>query len=84
MSWDDLKELREPIPLLLLYPIDRRSEPLASSSRRASLDASADVLGLGVVFPEARVRTPISYVSAPIDESLNENLEFAEEELGEL
>ena len=84
MSWDDLKELREPIPLLLLYPIDRRSEPLASFSRRASLDASADVLGLGVVFPEARVRTPISYVSAPIDESLNENLEFAEEELGEL
>jgi hypothetical protein len=53
-DWDDLKEARRlsigEIPLLLLYPINRQSEPAPKSSRVA-LDAAADVLGLGIVFP---------------------------------
>ena len=40
--------------LLVLYPIDRASENLTkSSSREDSMGASADILGLAIVFPRA-------------------------------
>ncbi len=41
--------------LLLLYPISRTSNPIRSGTRtREALDAVADVVGLGIVFPEAQ------------------------------
>ena len=47
--------------LLLLYPIDPRSTPDAQNERtRRPLDASADVIGMALVFPgnaESKVRT---------------------------
>lgn len=54
-SWAEFKEFRSAntghIPLLLLYPIHRISEPERKSTERTSLDAVRDVLGLGIVFP---------------------------------
>lgn len=66
----DLQGLRPPgIGLLVLYPIDRRSEPDEGNLRnREPLDAVADVLGLGIVFPDTEERTPVSYVSASLEE----------------
>lgn len=57
------------IGLLVLYPIDRRSKPDdANSARREPLDAVADVLGVGIVFPDTDDPTPVSYVSAALEE----------------
>lgn len=54
-NWEPLKVARNAIwpkqPLLLLYPIDRNSQPKAGSSTRAALDAVGDLIGLGIVFP---------------------------------
>jgi len=47
--------------LLLLYPINKDSTP--TSDKRVELDASADVLGLGLVFPKALIDEPVSYKS---------------------
>ena len=57
-GWDDLKATRAEIvgevPLLLLYPIDRNSEPQRKSNVRTSLDAAFDIMGFGIVFPGAK------------------------------
>lgn len=54
-GWEDLKAARldsiGQVPLLLLYPIDKVSEPERPSNVRVPLDAAHDVLGLGLVFP---------------------------------
>ena len=56
-DWARIKKWREDNlgarPLLLLYPIDRISAPVATrtNSMREALDAVHDVLGLGIVFP---------------------------------
>ncbi len=54
-SWEEIKAARRgsvgQIPLLLLYPIDRVSEPERASKVRVPLDAVRDVLGIGLVFP---------------------------------
>ncbi len=58
-SWDELKSLREveigQVPLLLLYPIDKVSEPdpprIGRPRVRQALNAAHDVLGIGIVFP---------------------------------
>ena len=54
-GWDDLKIARSEevgdAPLLLLYPVERASEPKRHSSVRVALDAAFDVLGYGIVFP---------------------------------
>lgn len=56
-DWASIKRYRQSIvgdkvPLLLLYAIDRNSSPSPSSQYRTKLDAAADVLGLGIVFPD--------------------------------
>ncbi|MDC7710060.1 Z1 domain-containing protein [Vogesella indigofera] len=55
LGWQDAKarraELVGDVPLLLLYPIEHRSEPQQASKTRTALDAQMDVLGFGVVFP---------------------------------
>lgn len=65
-----LQEYRPPgIGLLVLYPIDKRSEPDEKNrGNREPLDAVADVLGVGIVFPDTDDRTPVQYVSAALDE----------------
>lgn len=55
-SWNELKKVRESqlgsnTPLLLLYPIDRESQPKKFPGQRVPLDAVSHVLGFGVVFP---------------------------------
>ncbi len=54
-SWDTLKDVRRTVvgavPLLLLYAIDRASQPRAGSETRIALDAAGDLLGFGIVFP---------------------------------
>ncbi|MFN3627470.1 MAG: Z1 domain-containing protein [Parvibaculum sp.] len=54
-GWEDLKQTRlgevGQLPLLLLYPIDRKSSPRTASNAREPLDAVEDVLGVGIVFP---------------------------------
>jgi hypothetical protein len=50
-SWDELKAERPSVPLLLIYPIDKRSEPEKPSEIRAPLDAVDHIPGMGIVFP---------------------------------
>jgi hypothetical protein len=58
-TWDELKERRRAVleeerPLLLLYPIEMRSEPRVQRARdglREPLDAVDHVMGVGIVFP---------------------------------
>ncbi len=54
-GWAEIKAARGEavgqVPLLLLYPIDRTSEPQRRNGVRVSLDASFDILGYGIVFP---------------------------------
>lgn len=54
-SWDELKAERPAVPLLLIYPIDKRSEPEKPSEIRAALDAVDHIAGMGIVFPGTRV-----------------------------
>ena len=57
------------IGLLVLYPIHRRSEPDEKNrGNREPLDAVADVLGVGIVFPDTEDSTPVKYVSAALEE----------------
>lgn len=82
-SWDALKATREKAranPLLLLYPIQDRSEPRAMNRQngngRSALNAMFDVLGYGLVFPGNRELSG-KYVAANIRPDQAE----AEEEL---
>ena len=78
-EWARLKKWREDRlgqrPLLLLYPIDMRSEPLPKkdgTSQREPLDAAHDVLGLGLVFPQLGVdadRRPTRYIQVDLGRS---------------
>lgn len=56
-KWSALKDLRKQHlgdkPLLLLYPIDRVSEPKPGNDKRVALDAIGDQIGIGIVFPGA-------------------------------
>lgn len=57
-DWEVLKKARRDTigerPLLLLYPIDRSSPARPGSTSRVALDASRDVLGIGLVMPLSR------------------------------
>jgi hypothetical protein len=65
----ELQEARPPgVGLLVLYPIDKDSKPRARNSSadkpqvRTELNAAADVIGVGLVFPTASVKdSAISY-----------------------
>ena len=86
LDWADIKRARsseypDGRPLLLLYPIDRESPPQRNKSNRERLNAVSNVLGIGIVFPEAAIPAAVSYVRAPIDASRYEEAEYQEEEL---
>lgn len=74
-DWATIKKWREDRlgskPLLLLYPIDRHSEPLTGrvNSTRVALGAVHDVLGVGIVFPMFGVEadsTPTRYIAVDL------------------
>ena len=82
-DWQQLKEHRnleypDGRGLLLLYPINKESQPAQEGVRRA-LNAAGDVLGLAMVFPISPADEPVGYVSARIDSSRFEDAEYQEE-----
>jgi hypothetical protein len=85
-GWSTIKAVRASHeqsrrPLLLLYPIDRNSEPRSNNGTREKLGAVRDVLGLGYVFPKALTRTPVGYITAPLRTESLEDLEYEPEEI---
>ncbi len=75
------------MPLLLLYPINKDSQPSygkgtgSSRSRaRESLDAVEHVLGLAVVFPRAARLTAQSYVTVDLSNVEREDWSYEDEE----
>lgn len=83
-TWQGIKEYRErqitprTPPLLLLYPIYRNSQPRSQGSRRP-LGAVHDVLGIGLVFPNASQDEPQSYVRVQLPAFDYEEAEGLEE-----
>ena len=82
-GWADLKAARlervGPVPLLLLYAIDRHSPPERKSDVRESLSAVHDVLGLGIVFPGS-VTEGGNYVSVELQPVSAEEIAEIEQE----
>ena len=70
MNWEAIKRHRESHrmpPLLLLYPIDRRSEPKDARTRqtREPMNSPLDVMGLGILFP-GNPDSGVEYVHADL------------------
>jgi len=81
-KWDDLKKVRPPVPLLLLYPIDAKSAPRSEDGSRMALDAVGDLMGIGIVFPGETDRSG-DYYQVELDSPTPEQLD-AEEVVEEL
>lgn len=78
-DWESLKRQRQAVlgdltPLLLLYAIDPDSAPAAGSRYRTSLDAVADVLGIGLVLPDRGERKRYVRVRLARDEDAEDVL----------
>lgn len=91
-TWDSLKFRRKgsigDIPLVILYPIEALSEPMTAANMRGktsrvALNAAGDVLGVGLLFPSAKVDTPVHYLRARLSEGDYEEYEFIEFKDGE-
>lgn len=83
-DWQELKRQRESIvgekPLLLLYPIDKNSEPSSSALKsRENLDAAEHVLGFGMIFPGSKSYAG-KYVSVDLQPISAEELDNIEQE----
>lgn len=76
------------IGLLLLYPIDRDSAPLhireGRRSRRMPLNAVEHVIGVGLVFPQARDLTPQRYLTVDLSGVQREEIDYVDEEAEEV
>jgi hypothetical protein len=85
-DWSALKEARAgivgPVPMLLLYPIDRASQPRPGSTERSPLDAVGDLVGFGIVFPGAAVGAG-GYYSVRLEPPSADDLEEIEDEIAE-
>lgn len=85
-DWSGLKSWRQeclgPIPLLLLYAIDRNSSPKRPSKTRTSLNAAGDLLGFGLVFPGSEEGTG-GYVSVRLEAPSGDELESLDQEVDE-
>lgn len=77
-DWNKIKEERmrhekSSRPLLLLYAIDKNSEPQVAKGKRKSsrtkLDAVMDVLGIGILFPGVEDKSDtVYYVKVDVEE----------------
>ena len=85
LDWAEMRVERENLigkkPLLIFYPINFESIP-ASSKNREPLNAAADVLGIGLVFPKATDETHI-YVQVTLPDLDYEEPDIPEDENGE-
>lgn len=77
MKWSDLKARRPKVPLLLLYPIDKTSEPRPDSTTRVRLDAAGDLIGIGMVFPGLEDKSG-NYYSVRLDSPSADEIEADE------
>lgn len=76
----DLRRVQAPdTGLLVLYPIDRFSEPIPSKKLRTSLNAEEHVIGVGLVFPAPRDgdSTVEKYISAKLPNVSIEDEDFS-------
>jgi hypothetical protein len=80
LSHEQLQRMRkgDPSGLLLLYPIDRDSQPRRNQNSRVALNAVEDVIGLGVVFPDATHDEKVTYVAVALPAGDIEESEPAE------
>jgi len=74
--------------LLVIYPISKDSQPgrtSGSSGDRVPLDAAENLIGLGLVFPDAHPgsRSEQTYVTVDPTKLLGEDIDFVEEDLGD-
>ena len=83
-DWRDVKAWRKErvghIPLLLLYAIDRDSEPKRDSKTRCTLNAIDHLIGFGIVFPGNEDGAG-GYVSVRLDPPSGDELELLDEEV---
>src|SRR5690606_352321 len=65
--------------LLVLYPIDKTSEPIPAKKTRLPLDAEEHVIGVGLVFPKPRDEdsTVEKYISADLSGVRIEDEDFS-------
>jgi len=82
-NWPQILEFRRnENPILLLYPINKDSR--STSKHRVDLEAAADVLGMGIVFPGAAMGTAHSYVHANLpDFDEEEEITYKKDEVEE-
>lgn len=79
-SWANLKLRRPAVPLLLLYPIEAESKPAARGASRTgeptrvALNATGDLMGIGIVFPGSLDRSG-GYFSVELDIPTPEQLD---------
>lgn len=70
--------------LLLLYPIDKDSQPRSerpgTTGRRAPLEAAEHLIGVGLVFPRAKSLTPVTYMTVDLSGIRREEVEYIDEE----
>lgn len=84
LSEQDLKSRRdEEMPgtgLLILYPIARNSEPGRGAKTKENLNAVNDMIGLGIVFPEASQQSRGTQTYMTVDPMLLDRSDFVLEE----
>jgi hypothetical protein len=87
-TWEQLKVHRKGqvghVPLLLLYPVDARSEPRKNGAKgaRIALDAVSDLIGVGIVFPGSSEGGG-EFVSVNLDPISVDEIDTYEQALGE-
>lgn len=86
LSNEELQQKRpEGVGLLALYPIQAESKPARDDSRRVSLDATDDLIGVGLVFPEAVGKLgDVEYVAAFAEPNIEDADAIAAEAAQEL
>ncbi|NJP66686.1 Z1 domain-containing protein [Streptomyces spiramenti] len=83
LTESDIRKLRRrELPttgLLVLYPIDRISEPEPGKKLRAPLDAEEHVIGVGMVFPEPQFEDSAveKYISADLTDVTIEDEDYS-------
>lgn len=85
-KWTNLKALRRTevgdVPLLLIYPINQTSKP-RSEGKRTALDAVADQIGIGIVFPGSSAGAG-GYYHVDLDPPSSEELDDMDAEIDEM